>query len=49
MRDNYGVGGDIQHRYANSDVLINKLGITDEHALEIAELELTHASRAVRT
>lgn len=43
MPDKYGVGGDTQYCYANSDVLINKLGITDEHALEIAEVELTQA------
>lgn len=43
MPDKYGVGGDTQYCYANSNVLINKLGITDEHGLDIAEVELTQA------
>lgn len=43
MPDKYGVGGDTQYCYANSDVLINKLGITDEDGLEVAEVELTQA------
>jgi len=39
--DKYGVGGDTHYCYANSNVLINKLGITDEDGLEVAEVELT--------
>ncbi|WP_313172461.1 putative adenosine monophosphate-protein transferase Fic [Massilia oculi] len=41
MPDKYGVGGDTHYCYANSNVLINKLGITDEDGLEVAEVELT--------
>lgn len=43
MSDKYGSGSDAQYCYPNSDVLINKLGITDEAALEFAEIELTQA------
>lgn len=43
MPDKYGAGGDTQYCYANSDVLINKLGIADEAGLEAAEVGLTQA------
>jgi cell filamentation protein len=43
MSDKYGTGQDAQYCYPNSDVLINKLGITDENALEVAEIELSQA------
>lgn len=43
MPDKYGAGGDAQYCYPDSDVLINKLGLTDETALEAAEVELTQA------
>jgi len=43
MPDKYGTGGDTQYCYPGSDVLINKLGLTDEAALEAAEVELTQA------
>ena len=43
MSDKYGTGQDGQYCYANSDVLINKLGITEEDALDAAEIELTQA------
>ena len=43
MSDKYGTGQDGQYCYPNSDVLINKLGITDEEALEVAEIELSQA------
>ncbi len=43
MVDKYGTGGDTQYCYPGSDVLINKLGLTDEAALEAAEVELTQA------
>lgn len=43
MPDKYGAGGDTQYCYPKSDVLINKLGLTDEAALETAEIELTQA------
>ena len=43
MVDKYGTGGDTQYCYPGSDVLINKLGLTDEAALEAAEVELTEA------
>lgn len=39
----YGTGGDTQYCYSGSDVLINKLGLTDEVALEAAEVKLTLA------
>lgn len=41
MSDKYGTGQDRQYCYPDSDVLINKLGLTDEQALEAAEIELT--------
>ncbi|MGH8855303.1 MAG: putative adenosine monophosphate-protein transferase Fic [Telluria sp.] len=41
MPDKYGTGGDTQYCYPGSDVLINKLDLTDEAALEAAEVELT--------
>jgi len=37
------MGQDRQYCYLGSDVLINKLGLTDEGALEAAEIELTQA------
>lgn len=40
MSDKYGVGRDI-YCYPASNVLINKLEITDQAALDIAELEFT--------
>ena len=43
MADKYGTGQDGQYCYPGSDVLINKLGITDRNALEAAEIELTQA------
>jgi cell filamentation protein len=43
MSDKYGTDQDGQYCYADSDVLINKLGITEEDALEAAEIELTQA------
>lgn len=43
MPDKYGTSGDTRYCYANSDVLINKLGITDEAALEAAEIQSTQA------
>lgn len=43
MSDKYGTGTDAQYCYPNSDVLVNKLGITDGPALELAEIELTQA------
>ncbi|AMO93556.1 putative adenosine monophosphate-protein transferase fic [Collimonas fungivorans] len=43
MSDKYGTGQDGQYCYPNSDVLINKLGITEEEALEVAEIELSQA------
>jgi cell filamentation protein len=43
MSDKYGTGTDKQYCYTNSGVLINKLGLTDECALEEAEVELTQA------
>jgi len=43
MSDKYGAGQDGQYCYPNSDVLINKLGLTDGDALEAAEIELTQA------
>jgi cell filamentation protein len=43
MSDKYGTGQDGQYCYPDSDVLINKLGLTDGDALEAAEIELTQA------
>lgn len=43
MPDKYGAGGDRQYCYPGSDVLINKLGLTNEADLEAAEVELTQA------
>ncbi|NHZ34306.1 hypothetical protein [Massilia rubra] len=43
MAGKYGTGGDGCYCYPHSNVLINKLGITDEHALEVAEVKLSHA------
>jgi cell filamentation protein len=43
MSDKYGAGQNGQHCYPDSDVLINKLGLTDEQVLEAAEIELTQA------
>lgn len=43
MPDKYGTGADSQYCYPDSDVLINKLGLTDGAALEAAEIELTQA------
>ncbi|NHZ95260.1 hypothetical protein [Massilia sp. CCM 8734] len=43
MAAKYGTGEDGRYCYPNSNVLINKLGITDEHALEVAEVKLSHA------
>lgn len=41
MADKYGTGQDAQYCYPGSHVLINKLGLTDEAALEVAEIKLT--------
>jgi cell filamentation protein len=43
MSAKYGTGQDGQYCYPNSDVLINKLGITDKDALDVAEIELSQA------
>lgn len=43
MPDKYGAGSDTQYCYPNSDVLINKLGLTEESTLGEAEVELTQA------
>ena len=43
MVDKYGMGLDEHYCYPGSDVLINKLGLTDAAALEAAEIELTQA------
>ncbi|WP_342116667.1 putative adenosine monophosphate-protein transferase Fic [Pseudoduganella sp. OTU4001] len=43
MTDKYGAGGDTRYCYPGSDILINKLGLTDAAALETAEVELTLA------
>jgi len=43
MSDKYGMGQDKQYCYPNSDVLINKLGLTDGNALAAAEIEHTQA------
>jgi cell filamentation protein len=41
MSDKYGTGQDKQYCYPDSEVLINKLDITNETELEAAEIELT--------
>lgn len=41
MSDKYGTGQDRQYCYPGGEVLINKLGITEQAALEAAEIELT--------
>ena len=41
MADKYGTGQDLHYCYPDSDVLINKLGLIDGAALELAEIELT--------
>ena len=38
MSDKYGTGTDAQYCYPDSDVLINKLGITDGLGLEQPKL-----------
>lgn len=43
MPDKYGTGGDTQYCHPGSDVLINKLGLSDEAALEAAEIKLSLA------
>lgn len=43
MSDKYGTGQDRQYCYPDSDVLINKLGLTEGNALEAAEVELSLA------
>ena len=43
MSDKYGTGEDRHYCYPGSDVLINKLGITDPTALASAEVSLTQA------
>lgn len=43
MVDKYGAGYDEHYCYPDSDVLINKLGLTDEASLAAAEIELTAA------
>ncbi len=43
MPDKYGTSQDEHYCYPNSDVLINKLGLTDGEVLEAAEIELTQA------
>lgn len=43
MPDKYGIGGDTHYCYPGSEILINKLGLTDAAALEAAEIELTQA------
>jgi cell filamentation protein len=43
MSDKYGTGQDGQYCYPDSHELINKLGLTDEQALEAAEIELSQA------
>lgn len=42
MGGKYGAGQD-EYCYPNTNVLINQLGITDQHALEVAEVELSQA------
>lgn len=43
MSDKYGTGQDRQYCYPDSNVLINKLGVTSQDALDAAEIELTQA------
>lgn len=43
MTDKYGDGGDNQYCYPQSDVLINKLGIVEQAALDAEEIALTQA------
>ncbi|MGZ9709247.1 putative adenosine monophosphate-protein transferase Fic [Glaciimonas sp. GNP009] len=43
MTDKYGDGGDNQYCYPESDVLINKLGLIEQDALDTAEIALTQA------
>lgn len=43
MVDKCGVGQDGQYCYPNSDVLINKLGLTVAAVLEAAEIDMTQA------
>lgn len=43
MSDKYGTGQDGQYCYPDSDVLINKLGLTNGETLEAVEVELTQA------
>lgn len=43
MAGKYGTGQDTQYCYPDSDVLINKLGLTNAEALDAAEIELTQA------
>lgn len=43
MSDKYGTGQDRQYCYPDSPVLINRLGICHEDALEAAEIALTQA------
>ncbi|HEX7988333.1 MAG TPA: putative adenosine monophosphate-protein transferase Fic [Duganella sp.] len=43
MADKYGTGQDGYYCYPNSNVLINKLGLTDGDALAAAEIELSQA------
>lgn len=43
MSDKYGTGQDRQYCYLDSPVLINRLGIREEEALEAAEIALTEA------
>ena len=42
-QERYGTGQDGQYCYPNSDMLVNKLGITEEDALEATEIELSQA------
>ncbi|HEX8614641.1 MAG TPA: putative adenosine monophosphate-protein transferase Fic [Telluria sp.] len=43
MSDKYGTGQDVQYCYPRSNVLVNKLGLTDADALDAAEIALTQA------
>lgn len=43
MIDKYGIGHDSQYCYPESDVLINKLGLRHQEALQKAEINLTQA------
>lgn len=43
VTDKYGTGQDSQYCYPDSDVLVNRLGLTVADALESAEIELTQA------